>query len=81
MATRPVGRLGIAALLFGALLIVGGELGGGGFGALAVGYGVLIVLSGLFIVAGLGLRHVLARGHHSPAEATRATHKRAESLR
>lgn len=80
MGMRPIGRVGIAAIAFGAMLMISGELGGGGFGALAQGYGLLVVLSGLFIVGGLGLRHLLG-AHHSPAESPRTSRPHAESIR
>jgi hypothetical protein len=80
MGMRPIGRLGIASIAFGALLMIGGELGGGGLGALAQGYGLLVVLSGLFIVGGLALRHLL-ESHRSPAEAPRATRRHVGSIR
>jgi hypothetical protein len=80
MGMRPIGRVGIAAIPFGAMLMIGGELGGGGLGALAQGYGLLVLLSGLFIVGGFALRHLLG-AHHSPAESRRTSRPHAESIR
>ena len=81
MGIRPITQLGIAGIAFGGLLVIGGAIGGDGLGPLAQGYGVLIVLSGIFMLGGLGLRHLLGSAHHSPAQPARATQASAESTR
>lgn len=47
---------GIAALGLGSLAIVGGTAIGGSVGPLAVGYGLLVALASLYLVAGLAIR-------------------------
>lgn len=46
----------IAGLGFGSLAMVGGTAIGGEFGSLAVGYGLLVALAALYLVAGLAIR-------------------------
>lgn len=46
----------IAGLGFGSLSMVGGTAVGGDIGPLAVGYGVLVVISALYLIAGLVIR-------------------------
>lgn len=46
----------IAGLAFGSLALVGGTAIGGELGPLAVGYGFLVALSALYMIAGLAIR-------------------------
>jgi hypothetical protein len=46
----------IAGLGIGSLAMVGGTAIGGEIGPLAVGYGVLVALAALYLVAGLAIR-------------------------
>jgi predicted membrane protein len=48
--------LAIVGLGFGTLSMVGGTAIGGELGPLAIGYGLLISLAGLYLVAGLSIR-------------------------
>ena len=48
--------LAIVGLGFGTLSMVGGTAIGGELGPLAIGYGLLISLAGLYLVAGLAIR-------------------------
>jgi sulfite exporter TauE/SafE len=46
----------VAGLALGSLGMVGGTVVGGELGPMAVGYSLLIALSALYMVAGLGIR-------------------------
>ena len=46
----------LAGLALGAVAIVGGSAIGGELGPMAVGYGLLVALSALYLVAGLAIR-------------------------
>ena len=46
----------VAGLALGTLGMVGGSVVGGEFGPMAVGYGLLIALCALYLVAGLAIR-------------------------
>ncbi len=48
--------LAIGGLGLGSLAMVGGTAVGGELGPLAVGYGLLVALSALYLVAGLAIR-------------------------
>ena len=48
--------LALAGLGFGSLAMVGGTAIGGDLGPLAVGYGLLIVIAALYMVAGMAIR-------------------------
>ncbi|MBA2264200.1 MAG: hypothetical protein H0W10_06040 [Chloroflexi bacterium] len=48
--------LAIGGLGLGSLGMVGGTAIGGELGPLAIGYGLLVALSGLYLVAGLAIR-------------------------
>lgn len=48
--------LALAGLGFGSLAMVGGTAIGGDLGPLAVGYGLLVVVAALYMVAGLAIR-------------------------
>ncbi|HSI99952.1 MAG TPA: hypothetical protein VLA59_06160 [Patescibacteria group bacterium] len=51
----------LAGLGFGSLTMVGGTAIGDGVGALAVGYGVLVVLAALYMIVGLAIRDRIGR--------------------
>ena len=46
----------LAGLAFGSLSMVGGTAIGGEIGPLAIGYGLLVVLAALYLLAGLAIR-------------------------
>jgi Flp pilus assembly pilin Flp len=48
--------MAIIGLALGSLAMVGGTAFGGDVGPLAVGYGLLVALSALYLVAGLAVR-------------------------
>jgi membrane glycosyltransferase len=48
--------LAIAGLVLGSLGMVGGTAVGGQIGPMVIGYGLLIALSALYLVAGLAIR-------------------------
>ncbi|MGH2417226.1 MAG: hypothetical protein ACRDFY_02735 [Candidatus Limnocylindria bacterium] len=48
--------MAIAGLGLGSLAMVGGTAVGGSIGPLAVGYGLLVALAALYLVAGLAIR-------------------------
>jgi len=50
-----------AGLGFGSLAIVGGTAIGDGVGPLAVGYGILVVLAAVYLIAGLAVRDRIGR--------------------
>lgn len=53
---RLLWSLAVIGLALGSLGMVGGTAIGGELGPLAVGYGLLVALSGLYLVAGLAVR-------------------------
>jgi hypothetical protein len=53
---RNLWSMAIAGLALGSLAMVGGTAIGGELGPLAVGYGLLIALTALYLVAGLAIR-------------------------
>lgn len=59
--------MAIAGLGLGSLAMVGGTAIGGDVGPLAVGYGLLVVLSALYLVAGLAVRERIWRRLRAPA--------------
>lgn len=59
----------LAGLGLGSLAMVGGTAIGGDVGPLAVGYGLLVVLAALYLVAGLAIRQRVWR-HVSRPEPT-----------
>ena len=60
---RWLWSLAVAGLGFGSLSMVGGTAIGGSIGPLAVGYGVAVVLTALYLIVGLAIRdRVLRRG-------------------
>ena len=48
--------MAIVGLALGSLAMVGGTAIGGELGPLAVGYGLLVAMAGLYLVAGLAIR-------------------------
>lgn len=62
----------LAGLGFGSLAMVGGTAIGGEIAALAVGYGLLVVLAALYMIAGLAIRERVWRRIARP-EAPRPT--------
>ena len=77
---RSLWSLAIAGLALGSLSMVGGTAIGGDLGPLAVGYGFLIALTALYLVAGLAVRERvwrrLARPMPSAAQADRLAGRR-----
>ena len=59
----------LAGLGLGSLAMVGGTAIGGEIGPLAIGYGLLVVLAALYLVAGLAIRQRVWH-HLSRAEPT-----------
>jgi hypothetical protein len=57
----------IAGLGFGSLAMVGGTAIGGEVGPLAVGYGLLVALAALYLVAGLAIRERVWRRLSTPS--------------
>jgi len=57
----------IAGLGLGSLAMVGGTAIGGEIGPLAVGYGLLVALSALYLVAGLAIRERVWRSLSAPS--------------
>jgi hypothetical protein len=51
----------IAGLALGSLAMVGGTAAGGEISRLAVGYGLLVALAALYLVAGLAIRERIWR--------------------
>jgi hypothetical protein len=56
----------IAGLALGSLSMVGGTAVGGELGPLAVGYGLLVALAALYLVAGLAIRERVWRRMAAP---------------
>jgi hypothetical protein len=56
----------IAGLGIGSLAMVGGTAIGGEIGPLAVGYGLLVALAALYLVAGLAIRERVWRRVSTP---------------
>ena len=59
----------LAGIGFGSLAMVGGTAIGGEIGPLAVGYGLLVVVAALYMVAGLAIRQRVWRHMSRPAPA------------
>jgi hypothetical protein len=53
--------LGVLGLVLGTLGMVGGTAVGGTIGPIAAGYGLLVTLTALYLVAGLAIRERLAK--------------------
>ena len=60
----------LAGLGLGILAMVGGTAIGGEVGPLAVGYGLLVVLAALYLVAGLAIRQRVWRHLSHPEPST-----------
>jgi hypothetical protein len=56
----------IAGLALGSLSMVGGTAVGGELGPLAVGYGLMVALAALYLVAGLAIRERVWRRMAAP---------------
>ncbi len=64
---RTLWSLAITGLGLGSLTMVGGTAVGGELGPLAVGYGLLVALSALYLVAGLAIRERVWRRMPRPS--------------
>lgn len=64
---RGLWSVAVAGLAFGAVSVFGGSAAGGGIGSLVVGYGMLVVLASLYMLAGLAIRDRVWRRLHRPA--------------
>ena len=64
--------LAIAGLALGSLGMVGGTVVGGAIGPMAVGYGLLLALSALYLVAGLAIRERVWRRPAADEDAPQA---------
>jgi hypothetical protein len=58
---RVLWSVALAGVGFGSLAMVGGTAIGDGVGALAAGYGVLLVLAALYLIVGLAIRDRMVR--------------------
>jgi hypothetical protein len=63
---RGLWTIGFAALAFGAVSMFGGATAGNGIGGLVVGYGMLVVLASLYMLAGLAIRDRIWRRMQQP---------------
>ena len=70
---RVMWSIALAGVGFGGLTMVGGTAIGDGVGALAIGYGVLVVLTALYMIVGLAIRERVDRRASAPRAATAAT--------
>lgn len=64
---RTLWSLAVTGLGLGSLAMVGGTAVGGGLGPLAVGYGLLVSLAALYLVAGLTIRERVWRRFPRPS--------------
>jgi hypothetical protein len=64
--------IALAGLGFGSLAVVGGTAIGDGVGALAAGYGLLVILAALYMIVGLAIRDRIGRraSAHGASEPT-----------
>ena len=71
---RLLWSIALAGVGFGSLAMVGGTAIGDGVGALAIGYGVLVILAALYMIVGLAIRDRIDRRTSTPRgrEATTA---------
>lgn len=53
---RGLWTVAFAGLAFGAVSALGGSAGGGDLGRLIVGYGAVVILASLYMIAGLAIR-------------------------
>lgn len=58
---RSLWSLALAGLALGSLAMVGGTTIGGELGPLTVGYGLLVALAALYMIAGLAIRQRIWR--------------------
>jgi hypothetical protein len=61
----------MAGLAFGGLSMVGGTAIGGSVGPLAIGYGLLVVLTALYLIVGLAIRDRVMRREASRVQDAR----------
>ena len=64
--------MAIAGLALGSLGMVGGTVVGGPIGPMVIGYGLLIALSALYLVAGLAIRERVRRRLMPPQKGPQA---------
>lgn len=70
---RVMWSIALAGVGFGSLAMVGGTAIGDGVGALAIGYGVLVVLAALYMIVGLAIRDRMDRRTSAPRAGDAAT--------
>ena len=58
---RVMWSLALAAVGFGSLAMVGGTAIGDGVGALAVGYGLLVILAAVYLIVAMAIRDQVGR--------------------
>ena len=63
---HTLGSIAIAGLGLGSLAMVGGTAIGGHVGPLAVGYGLVVALAALYLIAGLAIRERVWRRLSTP---------------
>lgn len=63
---RGLWTIGFAALAFGAVSMFGGATAGSGIGSMVAGYGMLVVLASLYMLAGLAIRDRIWRRMQRP---------------
>jgi hypothetical protein len=63
---RGFWTIGFAGLTLGVVSMFGGTAAGGGIGNLVSGYGVLVVLASLYMLAGLAIRDRIWRRLRRP---------------
>jgi hypothetical protein len=63
--------LAAAAITASALLILGGVMSGAELGQMVAGYGLLLLLSGVYLAAGLAIRERIWRRFAAPATTVR----------
>jgi hypothetical protein len=63
---RGLWIIGFVALAFGAVSVFGGAAAGSGLGSLVVGYGMLVLLASLYMLAGLAIRDRVWRRMQRP---------------
>lgn len=79
MRRRTLWPLAATGLGAGAAAMVGGSIAGGGIGALAVGYGLLLVLAAGWLALGLAVRARILRRlavSHAPRRPAASLHGR-----
>jgi 4-hydroxybenzoate polyprenyltransferase len=64
---RGLWAVGVGGLAFGTVAVLGGSAAGGSFGSLVLGYGMLVALASLYMLAGLAIRDRVWRRMRRPA--------------